>query len=243
MKSVPECDEVPELSRAVWPDLVDREVSLVVPVGAIEQHGPHLPVDTDVRISETVARRALRALSGPHPFLLAPALPYGASGEHEGFPGTVSLGTEALTTVLIEYGRSACRWAGRIVFVNGHGGNGPALLAAVRRLRYEGRDAAWFPCVFPDADAHAGRTETAALLAISPSDVRADRAEAGELRPIAELLDVLRADGVAGVSPNGVLGDPAGADAATGETELAAVAAGLGRALTDWRPDENGRLR
>ena len=68
-------------------------------------------------------------------------------------------------------------------------------------------------------------------------------AEAGETRPIAELLDRLRTDGVAGVSANGVLGDPRGAQAATGEAELTAVAAGLGSALTSWQVGDDGRLR
>lgn len=234
---------VPELASARWPELAGREVSLVVPMGAVEQHGPHLPVDTDVRIAEAVARRALAGLDSTDGYLLAPSLPYGASGEHEGFPGTVSIGTEALTTLLIEYGRSACRWAKRLVFVNAHGGNASALLTAVRRLRYEGRDVAWYPCAFPAADAHAGRTETAVLLTITPEDVRMEDAEAGETRPIAELLDRLRTDGVAGVSANGVLGDPRGAQAATGEAELTAVAAGLGSALTSWQVGDDGRLR
>ena len=73
-------------------------------------------------------------------WMLAPAIGYGASGEHEGFPGTVSIGTSALRLLLVEFGRSASQWASRLVFVNGHGGNVEALAAAVALLRYEGRD-------------------------------------------------------------------------------------------------------
>ncbi|MFC0313311.1 mycofactocin biosynthesis peptidyl-dipeptidase MftE [Gordonia phosphorivorans] len=233
---------VPRLASTVWPDLGGSAVTLVVPVGSLEQHGPHLPLDTDSRIAETVATRAVAALAVPG-YLLAPTVEYGASGEHEGFPGTISIGTQALTLLLVEFGRSACRWARRLVFVNAHGGNGAAVSAAVAQLRAESRDVGWFPCAFPGADAHAGRTETAVLLEISPERVRLDRAEAGNTAPIAELLDDLRAVGVAGVSPNGVLGDPSGADARAGARDLDALARSLTRALAEWTVDDSGRLR
>ncbi|MGQ4819438.1 creatininase family protein, partial [Enterococcus faecium] len=80
----------------------------------------------------------------------------------------------------MEYGRSACRWAGRLLIVNGHGGNLEALRGAVPRLRSEGRDVAWFPCGFSGADAHAGRTETSLMLHVEPRAVRRDRAVPGE---------------------------------------------------------------
>jgi len=133
-----------EIAQARWPECEDVPV-LLVPVGATEQHGPHLPLGTDTAIAATVAAR-----SG---LPVAPALPYGASGEHESFPGTVSIGTETLAAVIVELGRSACRFARRLVLVNGHGGNVGALRAAVALLRSEGRDVAWFPCGVPGADA------------------------------------------------------------------------------------------
>ena len=70
---------------------------MIVPVGSLEQHGPHLPLDTDARIAAAVARRAA---GGDPALLLAPPLAYGASGEHQGFPGTLSIGHEALRAVL-----------------------------------------------------------------------------------------------------------------------------------------------
>src|SRR5687768_18601906 len=100
-------------------------------------------MSTDTSVACAVAEAAIGAFTGA---LIAPALPYGASGEHEGFPGTISIGTECLTGLLVEYGRSAGRWAGRVLVVNGHGGNLDALRAAVPLLRSEGRDVAWFPC-------------------------------------------------------------------------------------------------
>ncbi|SFK42483.1 mycofactocin biosynthesis peptidyl-dipeptidase MftE [Geodermatophilus ruber] len=227
------------LAGATWPDLPERPL-LLVPLGAVEQHGHHLPLATDTTVACAVAEAAAGALDGA---LLAPALAYGASGEHEGFPGTISLGTEALAGLLVEYGRSACRWAGRLLLVNGHGGNLDALRTAVPLLRSEGRDVAWFPCGVAGADAHAGRTETSLMLHVEPARVRTDRAVAGETTPIAELLPRLRAEGVRAVSPTGVLGDPAGASAEEGARLLAGLAGRLTGAVAAWDVDDAGRLR
>jgi creatinine amidohydrolase len=128
------------------------------------------------------------------------------------------------------------------VFVNGHGGNLPTVPEAVARLRHEGRDAAWWPCAPAAGDAHAGRTETSLLLALDPGSVRASAAEPGATAPLAELLPALRAGGVAAVSPNGVLGDPAGANAEEGERLLAEMTEALRVRLARWRPDPTGRL-
>ncbi|OZE73756.1 mycofactocin biosynthesis peptidyl-dipeptidase MftE [Rhodococcoides fascians A21d2] len=220
------------LGTQYWPD-VDGSGTLVVPVGSIEQHGPHLPLDTDTRIATAVAHTIDNAL-------VAPAIAYGSSGEHEGFPGTVSIGAAALETVLVEYGRSACRWAERVVFVNGHGGNGPALRSAVLLLRYEGRDVVWFPCAVPGADAHAGRTETSMLLHLSPEVVDMSKAEVGNVTDIAALLPALRADGVASVAANGVLGDPSGADPEEGRRAFELLRARAGDAVRRWSPSEHG---
>ena len=227
------------LADATWPELAGRPL-LVVPLGSVEQHGPHLPLATDTAVAGAVAEAAADRLDGA---LLAPALTYGASGEHEDFPGTISIGTEALTALLVEYGRSAGRWAGRLLVVNGHGGNLTALRAAVPLLRAEGRDVAWFPCGVPGGDAHAGRTETSLVLHVEPGLVREELAAAGETAPIGELLPRLRAEGVRAVSPDGVLGDPTGASAAEGAELLAALGDRLAAAVTGWTVDEAGRLR
>jgi mycofactocin system creatininase family protein len=227
------------LGRSVWPDLPEAPV-LVVPLGSVEQHGHHLPLGTDTAVACAVAEAAVASLDG---VLLAPALAYGASGEHEDFPGTISLGTEALTGLLVEYGRSACRWAGRVLVVNGHGGNLDALRSAVPLLRAEGRDVAWFPCGVPGGDAHAGRTETSLMLHVEPEVVRGQRAVAGETAPIGGLLPRLRAEGVRAVSPTGVLGDPAGASAAEGAALLAGLVGRLVAAARAWDVDATGQVR
>ncbi|MYR08725.1 mycofactocin biosynthesis peptidyl-dipeptidase MftE [Gordonia sp. SID5947] len=241
------------LGQLCWPQLSDRSVTLLVPLGATEQHGPHLPLDTDSRIAALVAGLAADRLSTADPstaddepeapvVVAAPGINYGASGEHEGFPGTISIGHEALHLLLVEYGRSACRWADRLVFVNGHGGNGPTVAAAVDTLRYEGRDAAWFPCATPGADAHAGMTETSVLLHFSPEHVILSEAAAGNAAPIASLLPALREGGVAAVSDNGVLGDPAGASAEHGASVTDALVTGLVAAVGAWSVGRSGRL-
>jgi mycofactocin precursor peptide peptidase len=224
------------LGERTWTEV--ERATVLVPVGSLEQHGPHLPLDTDARIAAAVARRA----ADPS-MLLAPPLAYGASGEHQGFAGTLSIGHAALRAVLVEVGRSAGAWAARLVFVNGHGGNLPTVAEAAVQLRAEGRDVAWSGCVVPGGDAHAGRTETSLLLALDPSLVRLDAAEAGNTAPLPELMPVLTRGGVLAASPNGVLGDPRGASAAEGEALLATLVENLRDQLARWTPDERGRLR
>jgi mycofactocin system creatininase family protein len=213
---------------------------VVVPVGSTEQHGPHLPLDTDTRIASAVARTLAEKLGSGH--LLAPAVAYGASGEHESFPGTISIGEGALQALLVEFGRSACRWAPRVVFVNGHGGNVAALRAATRLLRYEGRDVAWCSCIVRGGDAHAGHTETSVLLYLSPSDVLVSETRPGNSAPLAELMPRMRAGGVAAVSEVGVLGDPTTATAVAGERLFEEMVAGCVGRVNRWSPQADGML-
>lgn len=175
--------------------------------------------------------------------MLAPAIGYGASGEHESFPGTVSIGTDALRELLVEFGRSASNWASRLLFVNGHGGNVQAVAAAAARLRYEGRDAAWCPCAVAGGDAHAGHTETSVLLHISPNDVWLDERVPGNEAPLAELLPQLREGGVAAVSPVGVLGDPTTASAADGARLFTEMVDACVRRVAAWTPNSGGMLQ
>lgn len=218
------------LGRLTWEE-ADRDgggLLVAVPIGATEQHGPHLPLDTDTRVAVALAdglasRRA--------DVVVAPAIPYGSSGEHAAFAGTLSIGQQALEQVIVELVRSADHWRG-VVLVCGHGGNLVALQWAIARLERERRPVlSWAPSV-PGGDAHAGRTETSLLLALCPDAVHLDRAEAGERRPLTVIMDRLRRDGVAAVSPNGVLGDPNGASAAEGRELLETLVSDLTRAVT-----------
>ena len=200
-------------------ELTSAEVTgdlLVVPLGATEQHGPHLPLGTDTVIATALA-------SSIEDAVIAPALPYGSSGEHGGFRGTLSIGQAALSHLLVELTRSS-GFAG-VLFVSAHGGNAEPLAAGVRQLRSEGR-AVWSWSPRWKGDAHAGRIETSLMLALAPHLVGTAR-DAGNVAPLSELLPRLRAEGVRAVSPNGVLGDPTGASAEEGHALLAAAIADL----------------
>jgi mycofactocin precursor peptide peptidase len=221
------------LSDATAPEVEARAaaepMTLLVPLGATEQHGPHLPLGTDADIALALAEGAAAEVPGT---VVAPVLPYGSSAEHQDFAGTLSIGAEATELVLIELARSATATFDRVLFVNAHGGNAVPLAAAVRRLRAESRDVrAWSPRF--GGDAHAGRIETSLLLALEKT-VRGDLAEAGNTAPLGELIDDLRLGGVRAVSENGVLGDPLGASVAEGRALLAAAIEDLSTTLVAW---------
>jgi creatinine amidohydrolase len=246
-----------ELASATTEEVESRpRPVLLVPLGATEQHGPHLPLDTDTRIAWAWAERLAIALSDtPDPVVptpvVAPVLPYGSSGEHQRFAGTLSIGQDALRSILLELVRSAAHSFDAVVFVCGHGGNAEPLEAAVARARYEGHrvvalvphwptdgstDTTGATPTAPTVDAHAGRTETSLLLHLHPDMVRLDRLAAGNTTPVRLLLDELRAGGVAAVSANGVLGDPTDASAIEGRhllDDLVARSAATVRALLE----------
>jgi mycofactocin precursor peptide peptidase len=220
------------LADETWTEVAAAARLLAVPLGSTEQHGPHLPLGTDTLVARALAERLAAARDD---VVVAPALPYGSSGEHAGFPGTLSIGQDALISVVVELVRSADGFAG-VVLISGHGGNAEPLARAVGTVEAEGRRAlAWFPSV-PRGDAHAGRTETSLLLALAPRLVRTAAIEPGDTRPLAELLPALRTGGVAAVSRNGVLGDPTGATAEEGDRLLDTLSADLVRAVTVWAP-------
>ncbi len=209
------------LGRRAWTEIADDDQRpiLAVPIGSCEQHGPHLPLDTDTRIAEAVAAGLATARQG---ILITPSLAITASGEHRGFPGTLSIGIAALQTMLIELARSA-DWSAGVIFVNGHGGNRTAVDAAARQLRDEGREVlSWWPRI-SGGDGHAGRTETSLMLAIQPALVRREAAVVGNTDSVTSLMPLLSSGGVAAASSNGVLGDPSAASSGEGDRLLAAL--------------------
>ena len=203
-----------QLGTGVHPDFDGGSITLLLPVGATEQHGPHLPLDTDTRIATAVAEAVADRVDDA---VVGPPLGIGASGEHAGFAGTLSVGTRVLADVLVEIVRTAGPEFARIVAINGHGGNAYALRAAAATCAAEGRSLEVWSIRLPGADAHAGRTETSLLLHLDPDLVRLDAAAPGNPEPLEELLPTMMESGVREVSPNGVLGDPTGATAAEGE--------------------------
>lgn len=223
------------LGDVTWTDLwnlAPRPI-IAVPVGSFEQHGPHLPLDTDTRIATALAEGLATAFE-PGDVLIGPALTVTSSGEHAEFPGTLSVGAEVVEHLIIELVRSA-DWSAGVVLVNGHGGNALPVQRAANKLLGEGRRVlAWWPHI-RNGDAHAGETETSMMLAIAPALVRMTRAEAGRPEPIVDLIDDLRADGMRVVSPNGVLGDPRQATASHGKALLTRLIIDLVAAVDEWR--------
>lgn len=208
---------------------------LLVPVGSFEQHGPHLPLDTDTLIAIQLANDAGDRL--PFDTVIGPPITITASGEHRGFAGTLSIGTETTAAVLVEIARSA-DWAYGVVFVNGHGGNSDAIERARSVFDHEGRRVlVWSPTAEPDDDAHAGRTETSVIAHLHPNVVDWDRMTPGNSSPLSQIVADLRRDGVRGVSPNGVLGDPTDADAEMGRRTFERWVGDLVTSVTAWKND------
>ncbi len=220
-----------------WPEAKERlrgvDVALL-PVGAIEQHGPHLPLDTDSYDAEYLGKEVARRCKEPRPLVL-PLLPYGVSYHHEDFAGTVSIGPDTLSRLVYEIGMNVARQGiTKLVILNGHGGNGPALHFAAQMIN---RDAHIFTCVdtgeTSDADigsiaetpndVHAGEIETSTTLATRPELVRLDKARKLIPKFSSDYLDFTSKRSVtwyartARISSSGVLGDPTKASREKGE--------------------------
>ncbi|MEM9218412.1 MAG: creatininase family protein [Cyanobacteria bacterium P01_F01_bin.150] len=179
-----------------WTDIEampDKEnVVILQPIGAIEQHGPHLPLVVDAAIATAVVGKALEQLPEEIPAYALPTQCYGKSNEHSDFPGTITLSSTTLIATLMELGKSLYRAGFRkLVFVNGHGGQ-PQILEIVARDLHEKYENF---CVFPilawsvpncaaeflspkelELGIHAGDAETSVLLSILPDHVQMDRA-------------------------------------------------------------------
>ncbi len=206
----------------------------LLPVGAVEQHGPHLPLDTDAFDADYLARRVAEACSDPKPLVLPP-ISYGVSYHHADFTGTVSISNDTLAQMIYEIGMCVSRNGIRkLVILNGHGGNSPALNYAAQMIN---RDARIFVCVDTGEtsdvdiykivetpnDVHAGEIETSTGLAVRPQLVKMDRAKKHIPRFSSRYLNFTSKRGVLWyaythkISSSGVMGDPTKASAAKGE--------------------------
>ncbi len=219
-----------------WPDarvrLGPTSVALL-PVGAIEQHGPHLPLDVDTYDAERLAIEVAKRCSNPLPLVL-PVIPYGVSYHHDDFPGTISVGPDTLAAMVREIGVNVARQGiDKLIIINGHGGNGPALHFAAQMIN---RDAHIFTCVdtgeSSDADVddlatahndvHAGEIETSTTLALRPEVVRMGLARSSVPRFSSHYLDFTSKRGVGWygrtlkITESGVMGDPTRATAEKG---------------------------
>ncbi len=225
---------ITSLAELTWPQIEQRAAAgalLAIPLGSTEQHGPHLPLSTDTDIATALCERLAQLRPD---VLVAPAVPYGSSGEHAGFAGTLSIGQAATEQLVVELVRSATETFRHVLLVSAHGGNAEPVARAAATLRGESRDVLLFQPHW-DGDPHAGRTETSLQLLLHPWLVAYERATPGNTRPLPELMDDLRAGGVRAVSPNGVLGDPTGASGAEGRDVFDALLAELGEQVEAWR--------
>ncbi|MGB5814758.1 MAG: creatininase family protein [Thermoanaerobaculia bacterium] len=235
-------NEISEASTHIWAELswpeaknaLSRVDIALLPVGAIEQHGPHLPLDTDAFDADYLAREVAKACQSPKPLVL-PLIPYGVSYHHDDFPGTLSVGNEALAKFAYDVGMSAARnGITKLIFINGHGGNSATLHFAAQMIN---RDARIFTCVDsgetsdPDIyalaetnnDVHAGEIETSTALAVRPGLVKMEKASRSVPKFSSRYLDFTSKYSVgwyartAHISKTGVFGDPTKATREKGE--------------------------
>ena len=239
-----------DLAALAWPELASslaHGATAVVPLGATEQHGPHLPFATDTWIADALAARLCARVPGA---VALPALAFGCSSEHADFPGTLSLRAGTLAEVLADLVASLARHGfARLFLFSAHGGNAGPLRAALPRLRetaaaaararggapprliahtdLTGLTAALHRAAAEDGIApeiaghHAGEIEASLLLALRPGALRRDAFAPGRLDPRAEAQDLFYPN-LRDNAATGTVGDPRPADAARGARYLEA---------------------
>lgn len=248
------------LEEMTWPEvgaaIEAGRTTIVVAVGAVEQHGPHLPLLVDAvrgdRLAEEVAARLGDAL-------VAPTIRVGCSEHHMGFPGTLSLRRHTLEAICLDYAVSLARHGfERICFVPSHGGNFGPLAEMLPDLRaavapscrvdaytdllgfmafWESAVSSVAPELVERVGGHADLAETSEMLTLRPDLVRVDRAEEGHVQAFDEALkERIFREGFRAVTPNGILGDARGATQEIGEACIAAAADGIAAALEAGAP-------
>lgn len=239
------CRRWRELSTADFDQLPKREIVVVVPIGSMEQHGPHLPVGTDSLCVEAVVDGVIEQLDSTQ-CLFLPTMWCSKSNEHLAFPGTVFLSRETFSHVLLDIGSSVARAGfGKLVLINAHGGNSGLLGAMIRDIRQDTGLVTFlidFARLYGDNlpgteatgkfDIHAGYFETSVLLASYPAlmegrefgGLGSDR-ERGRVAASFADFEYLRPEGGAvttawlttDYTADGVIGDPTGANPADGQ--------------------------
>jgi creatinine amidohydrolase/Fe(II)-dependent formamide hydrolase-like protein/7-cyano-7-deazaguanine synthase in queuosine biosynthesis len=241
-KKMSSSESKPDRSSYLWGELTWPEAEkrfkqvdiALLPVGSVEQHGPHLPLDTDAFDADYLAKRVAAACSNPKPLVL-PTIPYGVSYHHSGFKGTVSISNDTLSRLVYEIGMSAAQnGIKKLLIINAHGGNSPALDYAAQMIN---RDAKIFACVDTGEtsdvdvnkliqtpnDVHAGELETSTSLAVRPHLVRMDKAGKSIPAFSSRYLNFSSKRAVSWyartrkISSTGVMGDPTKATAEKGK--------------------------
>jgi creatinine amidohydrolase len=219
---------MPELVDLTWleaEEAIAQADLAVVAVGSCEQHGPHLTLETDSAIAQALAERLVRDLA--HQAVLCPPLPYGMSEHHMGFAGTLTLRAETLLGFLSDLEESLSHWGlGRLLVVNGHGGNVDVIRLAARAARRDRgmlvAGVMWAQLaadeiaqrVTSEQYGHACEVETSVAMILAPGSLRSDRiSEPRPARPRDALTDppsprVDRPTWFEEWTENGALGDP-----------------------------------
>lgn len=232
-----------DLTTRVFAETDMSEVVAVLPVAAVEQHGPHLPVRVDSAINAGILQRVVDRMPDDLPVLVLPMQAVGKSVEHTAYPGTLTLSYETLARVWYEIGESVARTGCRkIVFANSHGGQPQVMEIVCRELRVRlgmfavsarVTAAADMSDLFSDHEMkhgiHGGEYETSAMLALHPDLIAMEHAE--DFVPLSVEMErtnpILTPEGGIGfgwqtqdIHPSGACGNAAAADAARGETAL-----------------------
>ncbi len=237
------------MERMTWNEiqeaLEEGFTTAVIMTGSIEQHGPHLPLSTDMLLGYAVGERVARRLGNA---LLAPVIRPGISEHHMAFAGTVSISPETFKALVNDYAHSLARHGfRRLAIAWSHGGNAAAIRALAPRLAAELPEVEllietnlpkMIQTMYPVASAagidlesfgiHAGEMEASMILAHAPAQVRKDRLAQGfmgDLVSEASEHTKLLQEGLHKLTDNGILGDARPADAARGEAYLEAMAA------------------
>lgn len=239
------------LEEFTWPEVEEAIASgwttVVVAAGAVEQHGPHLPLLVDAARGDRLAVEVARLLGKA---LVAPTIRVGCSEHHMGFAGTLTLRQSTLAAICEDYTTSLSRHGfRRICFVPSHGGNFGPLAEVLPALReaagpecrvdaytdlvgfmdfWQAAVAEHAPDLVPRVGGHADIAETAEIMVIRPDLVRSDRAEEGHVQTFDEvLMHRIFTEGFRAVTPNGILGDARGATAAIGASCIRHAAEGI----------------
>lgn len=223
--------------QKTWPELeayLKTVDTAILPCGAIEQHGPHLPVDIDYFDAKYMAYEVANECAEPKPLVLPP-IPFGVSYHHEDFKGTLSVTNEALSRFVYDIGMGVARnGIKKLIILNGHGDNAPTLNYAAQMIN---RDAKIFVCVDTGEtsdydvfnlietpnDAHAGEIETSTSLALRPEMVQMDKARNATLKFGSKFLDFDDEQSVSWyvrtnkISESGIMGDATKASAEKGK--------------------------
>lgn len=256
-------DNIRALGELTSPDIPKRLAKssvLCLPLGAVEQHGPHLPLNTDLIIAENVARLMTEHLGDEFDLWRLPAIPVGLSREHGWAPGTLSLNVQSFAALLRDLVSDLARSlpARNLVIVNGHGGNRGILDALIYEMQAEfafnvcvihplvlsGMEE---ECAFPDI--HGGKIETSLMLVFAPHLVRQDKIATLTKQPDKNAIEDLILDlGVSwpwssresAIADQGVTGDVSGASAEFGQRVIESLLGNVRTVLTRLR-ERGGR--